>query len=165
MPSDHSFDIVSKVDLQEMDNAVNQVIKEIGQRFDFKGSKSGITLNKTDNKLELASDDEFKLTSLKGILESKLIKRGISIKSLTYGKLETAFEGTVRQTAEIAQGISQDKAKPITQSIRDMKLKVQPNIQADQIRVTARQIDDLQTVMGALKAADFGIPLQFINFR
>jgi cyclic-di-GMP-binding protein len=163
MAQEFSFDIVSKTDQQEVANAVQQAQKELAQRFDFKGSKSSIEL--TAEEIILISDDEGKLRSVKDILESRLVKRQVSLKALEYDKLEDASMGTVRQRAKIVQGIETDKAKAIVKSIKDAKLKVQASIQADQVRVVGRSKDDLQRAMAVVKGGDFGIPLQFTNYR
>ena len=158
-----SFDIVSTVDMQEVDNAVNQSVKEIGQRYDFKGSKSQLTLEKEG--IKVISDDDFKLKAVVDVLQSKLIKRGISIKALDYGKVEPASGGTVRQLIAIRQGISKEKGKEINVLVKDSKLKVQSQIQDDQVRVTGKNRDDLQAVISLLKGKDLGIEMQFVNFR
>jgi uncharacterized protein YajQ (UPF0234 family) len=163
MAQEFSFDVVSKTDLQEVSNAVQQAQKELAQRFDFKGSKSSIEL--ADEEIVLASDDEGKLRSVKDILESKLVKRGVSLKALDYAVLEQAVGGTVRQRAKIVQGIEIEKAKAIVKSIKEAKLKVQASIQSEQVRVTGRAKDDLQKAMAVVKGKDFGIPLQFTNYR
>ena len=163
MPQDFSFDIVSKTEMQEVANAVQQAQKELAQRFDFKGSKSSIEL--TGEEIILVSDDEGKLRSVKDILESKLIKRHVSLKALEYQKLEDASMGTVRQKARIVQGIESEKAKAIVKAIKDAKVKVQASIQADQVRVVGRSKDDLQKAIALVKENEFGIPLQFTNYR
>ncbi len=165
MADEHSFDIVSKVDLQEVSNAVQQALKEIGQRFDFRGSKSSIELDNASNEIRLVSDDEYRLKSVVDILQSKLNKRNVSLKSLTYGKIESAFSGTVKQVVTLQQGIPSDKAKDIVKIIKSSKLKVQSEIQQDQVRVRAKKIDDLQSVMALLKDQDFGIHMEFMNYR
>ena len=165
MADEHSFDIVCEVDMQEVTNAINQAVKEIGQRFDFKGSKSSIEFDKGKGTITLVSDDEQKLKSVIDILQSKLIKRGVAIKALTYGKLEQAAGNTVRQLVTLQQGVPQEKAKEIVKIIKDMKLKVNPEIQKDQVRVRGKNIDDLQAIMAHLKEKDFGIHLQFSNYR
>ena len=165
MAEEHSFDIVCQVDMQEVTNAVAQAVKEIGQRFDFKGSKSSIELDKGKGVITLVSDDEQKLKSVVDILQTKLIKRGVALKALDYGKIEKAAGSTVRQAVTLQQGIPQEKAKEIVKIIKDMKLKVSPEIQKDQVRVKAKKIDDLQAIMGRLKEKDFGIHLQFSNYR
>ncbi len=165
MAQDFSFDVVSKVDLQEVQNAVQQASKEIATRFDFRGSKSKIEWNEKELELTLTSDDEHKLKSVVDILETRLAKRGIAVKSLDYQKIEPAANTTVRQVAKIQQGISSEKAKDIVKTIKDRKLKVQASIQADQVRVTGKSKDDLQGVMTLLRGSDFGVPLQFTNYR
>ena len=163
MPQDFSFDVVSKTDMQEVANAVQQAQKELSQRFDFKGSKSSIEL--TPEEIVLVSDDEGKLRSVRDILEGRLVKRHVALKALDYGKVEDAALGTVRQKAKIVQGIESEKAKAIVKSIKDAKLKVQASIQSDQVRVTGRSKDDLQRAQAIIKENDFGIPLQFTNYR
>ena len=163
MPQDFSFDIVSKTEMQEVANAVQQAQKELAQRFDFKGSKSSIEL--TAEEIVLTSDDEGKLRSVKDILESKLVKRHVALKALDYQKLEDATMGTVRQKAKIVQGIESDKAKANVKAIKDAKVKVQASIQSDQVRVVGRSKDDLQKAIAVVKENDFGIPLQFTNYR
>ncbi len=157
------FDVVSKSDMQEVANAVVQAQKEQAQRFDFKGSKSSIEL--TAEELILVSDDEGKLVSVKDILETKLVKRKVSLKALDYGKIEQAAGGTVRQRAKIVQGIEIEKAKAIVKTIKDAKVKVQASIQSDQVRVVGRSKDDLQKAMTLVRETDYGIPLQFTNYR
>jgi uncharacterized protein YajQ (UPF0234 family) len=163
MAQEFSFDVVSKTEMQEVSNAVQQAQKELAQRFDFKGSKSSIEL--AAEEIVLASDDEGKLRSVKDILETKLVKRGVSLKAVDYGTLEQAAGGTVRQKAKIVQGIEIEKAKAIVKAIKDAKLKVQASIQSDQVRVTGRAKDDLQKAMAVVKGHDYGIPLQFTNYR
>ncbi len=163
MAQEFSFDIVSKTDMQEVANAIQQAQKELAQRFDFKGSKSSIDLGKDE--LVLVSDDEGKLRSLKDIVESKLVKRKVSLKAIDYGKIEAASLGTVRQKAKIVQGIESEKAKAIVKAIKDEKLKVQASIQSDQVRIVGKSKDDLQRAIALVKEKDFGIPLQFTNYR
>jgi cyclic-di-GMP-binding protein len=158
-----SFDIVSTVDIQEIDNAVNQTIKEIAQRYDFKGSKSQVTLEK--DTIKVLADDDFRLKAIIDILQSKCIKRGVSVKALQYGKAEAATGGMVRQIITIQQGISKEKGKEIKALVKETKLKVQSQIQEDQVRVTGKNIDDLQEIIGLLKGKDLGVELQFVNFR
>ncbi len=158
-----SFDIVSKVEMQEVDNAVNQTVKEIAQRYDFKGTKSEITLEK--DAVKILADDDFKLKAIVDILQSKCVKRGISLKALQYGKAESASGGMVRQIISIQQGVSKEKGKEIIGVIKETKLKVQGQIQDDQVRVTGKNIDDLQEIIRLLKGKDLGIEMQFINFR
>ena len=165
MAAESSFDIVSKIDLQEVKNAVDQALKELGQRFDFKGSKSEILLDEKNKEISVGSDDEYKLKSVLDILQSKLVKRGISLKALTYGKIEPALSGTVRQKISLQQGIPSEKAKEIVKVIKDLKFKVQSQIQGDQVRVTGKNKDDLQAVIKHLREKDFGIDMQFMNYR
>ena len=165
MADEHSFDIACEIDMQEALNAVNQADKEISQRFDFKGSKSSIGLDKGKGIITVVSDDEYKLKSVIDILQSKLIKRGIALKALTYGKIEQAAGNTVRQLITLQQGIPQEKAKEIAKLIKDMKLKVTAEIQKDQVRVRAKKIDDLQAIIAKVKEKDFGIHIQFANYR
>lgn len=163
MSSEYSFDIVSKLDLQEMNNAIQQTEKEIATRFDFKGSKSSISLEKEE--VTVVSDDEFKLQNVLDILQSKMAKRGIPLKNLEYGKLEPAASGTVRQKIKLKQGIDQENAKKINTLIRDSKLKVKSQIQGDQIRVSGKSKDDLQKVIQMLRQADLPLALQFVNLK
>jgi uncharacterized protein YajQ (UPF0234 family) len=163
MAAENSFDVVSKIDMAEVTNAVTQALKEIGQRFDFKGSKSNITQEK--DALVVISDDEYKLKSVIDILQSKLVKRGVPVRNLTYGKVEAALASTVRQRITLQQGIPTDKAKEIVKAIKEAKLKVQASIQSDQVRVSGKSRDDLQTAIALLKGKDFGIELQFDNYR
>jgi len=163
MAKEESFDVVSKADLQEVANAVNQAQKELETRFDFKGSHSFIEM--ADDVLTVTSDDEYKLASVLDIVQSKLIKRGVSLKSLDYGKIEPAAKGTVRQVVKVKQGLDQDVAKQIVKLIKDSKLKVQVSIQGDQVRVSAKSRDDLQDVIQLLKQQDYPADLQFTNYR
>ena len=166
MASEFSFDIVSEVNLQEVDNAVNQALKEIQNRFDFKGSKSTITLNREEKKMTLLADDDMKLKSLTQTLQEKYAKRGISIKAFKNGEIEKALDGMLRQTIEIIQGIPQETAKEIVQMIKGMKTKVQSSIQSDKVRVTSKDKDLLQEVIHAVRGAKhFNVPLQFTNYR
>jgi hypothetical protein len=158
-----SFDIVSKVDMQEVDNAVNQAIKEIGQRYDFKGSKSEITMEK--EAVKVLADDDYKLKAVIDVLQSKFIKRNISIKFLDYGKVEPSSGGMVRQLITIRQGVSKEKGKEIIAAIKESKIKVQAQIQDDQVRVTGNNRDDLQETIQLLKGKDLEIEMQFTNFR
>ncbi|MBL8181650.1 MAG: YajQ family cyclic di-GMP-binding protein [Blastocatellia bacterium] len=163
MAKENSFDIVSKTDYAELDNALNQTSKEISQRFDFKGSKAAVELK--DKDLIMTAEDETRLRNMNDILQTKLVKRGISLKALDYGKIEPAAGGTVRQIVKIQQGIPTDKAKEVVRFIKDNKYKVQPSIQGETIRVTSKDRDTLQEVIAALKAKDFGIDMQFDNYR
>ena len=162
-----SLDIVSEIDMQEVDNAVNQARKEIEQRYDFKGSKSEINLEKEKEKegITVLADDDYKLKAIIDILQSKFIKRGISIKSLDYGKAEAASGSMVRQVIKLKNGIPTEKAKEIIKIIKETKLKVQSQIQEEQVRVTGKNIDDLQEIIALLKGEELDIPLQFENFR
>ncbi|MCK4738781.1 MAG: YajQ family cyclic di-GMP-binding protein [Deltaproteobacteria bacterium] len=159
-----SFDIVSKVDTQEVDNAVNQAKKEMSQRYDFKGTKSEIEWD-GEEAITLIGDDDYKLKAVTDMLQDKLVKRKISLKALDYGKIEDAAGDTKKQKITIVQGIAADKAKAIVKHIKDKKLKVQAQIQGDQLRVTGKKIDDLQTVIAALKEKSFDLDLQFENMR
>ncbi|GMK42266.1 UPF0234 protein [Paenibacillus sp. CCS19] len=163
MSAESSFDIVSKVDMQELNNAITQAERELETRFDFKGSKSSIKLEKEE--LIIASDDEFKLSNVIDILVAKMVKRGVPVKNLDYGKVEPASGSTVRQHIKLRTGIEQDISKKINILIRDSKLKVKSQIQGDQIRVTGKSRDDLQAVIALLRGADLPIELQFINYR
>lgn len=163
MAQDFSFDIVSKTDMQEVTNAVQQARKELTTRFDFKGSKSDIEL--AAEEIVLTSDDEQKLKSVRDILEEKMVKRKVSIKALDYQTIEQAAGSTVRQRVKIIDGIETDKAKAIVKAIKDAKIKVQASIQGDQVRVAGKKKDELQTVMTMLRERDFGLPLQFVNYR
>lgn len=165
MASDFSFDVVSKLDLQEVENAVNQANKEMQTRFDFKGSVSRVDWDKKEVRLTLFSDDEQKLKSVVDVLQSKLIKRGISLQALDYQAIEAAERATVRQGVKMKQGIESDKAKAIVKAIKDAKIKVQASIQGDQLRVSSKSKDDLQTTIAFLRGQDFGLALQFDNFR
>ena len=165
MADEHSCDIVSKVDLQEVLNAVQQTTKEISQRFDFKGSKSNVELNKDKHELTVISDDDQKLKTVLDVLQSKLVKRGISLKALQYGKIEQASGGTVRQLITLQQGIPVEKAKEIVKIIKETKMKIQAEIQKDQVRLKAKKIDDLQTVMKLLREKNLDIHIDFSNYR
>jgi len=160
-----SFDIMSIVDLAEVKNAVNQSTMEIKQRFDFKNSKSEITLDEKANQLTLISDDDVKLKAVIDILQGKLVKRKIPLKALDYGKVEDAASNTVRQVISIQQGIPQEKSKEIVKFIKGLKIKVQGQVIDDQVRVTGKSKDDLQSTMTELKAKDFGIAMDFGNYR
>ncbi|MBD3918308.1 YajQ family cyclic di-GMP-binding protein [Paenibacillus sp. PR3] len=163
MSAESSFDIVSKVDMQELTNAITQAERELETRFDFKGSKSSIKFEKEE--LIISSDDEFKLSNVIDILIAKMVKRGVPVKNLDYGKVEPASHSTVRQHIKLRTGIEQDVAKKINIMIRDSKLKVKSQIQGDQIRVTGKSRDDLQGVIALLRGADLPVELQFINYR
>lgn len=163
MSSESSFDIVSKMDMQELTNAVHQTEKEIDNRFDFKNSKSSLKLEK--DALIIASEDEYKLNAVIDILQTKMVKRGITLKNLDFGKIEPASLGTVRQRLGLKQGIDQENAKKINILIRDSKLKVKSQIQGDQIRVTGKSRDDLQQIIQLLRKADLPLDLQFNNLK
>ena len=165
MAQEFSFDVVSKVDLQAVDNAVNSALREITTRFDFKGSVSRLALDKKENTLTLYSDNEGKLKSVVDILQNRLIKQNISLKGLDFGLVLAAEGGTVRQVAKIVQGVASEKAKEMVRAIKDAKLKVSASIQGDQLRVMGRSKDELQEAMTLLRAGDFGLALQFVNFR
>ena len=163
--ADFSFDIVSEVNLQEVDNAFNQAKKELANRYDFKDSKSTIELDQKEKKITLIAEDDFKLRALKDIITLRLSKRGISVKSLTFKEPEKAFSGMIRQAAQINMGIPMEKAKELVKIIKDLRLKVQAQIQNDQVRVTSPKKDDLQAVIARVKAIEFSVPLQFTNYR
>lgn len=161
-----SFDITSGVDLQEVDNAVNQARKEVAQRYDFKGSRAAIEFNRTENTLTLIADDEFKMNALWEILQGRMVRRGVPTKNLTPGAIERAANDTVRRLITLQQGIPSETAKDIVKFIKDNKLKkVQAAIQADQVRVSSPSKDELQEAIRLLREHDFGIALQFGNYR
>ena len=166
MPATSSFDVTSPVDFQEVDNALNQARKEVGQRYDFKGSKSDISLNATEKTLTLISDDEFKMNALWEIVQTRLVRRGVPIKNFKGGDSEAASGGTVRRVYTIQEGIPIEAAREIVKYLKDKKLKkVQASIQGDQVRVTSASKDDLQEAIRALRDHDFGVALQFGNYR
>jgi uncharacterized protein YajQ (UPF0234 family) len=160
-----SFDVVSELDLQEVDNAVNQTAREIGQRFDFKGGKSEITLDKDAKKIRIVADDDMKLRSIHQVLEGKMAKRGLDLRALKYGKEEAASGNLIRQEAELKTGLDKEAAKKVTAAIKESKLKVTAAIQDEQVRVTSKSIDELQAVIQMLKSKNLEIPLQFVNMR
>lgn len=160
-----SFDIVSDLDLMEVENAVNQSAKEIGQRFDFKSGKSEIELDKAAKKIKIIADDELKLRSIHQILELRLLKRQIDIRCLKYNPEEAASGNILKQSVDLKAGIEKEEAKEITKAIKESKLKVEAQIQGDQVRVTGKNIDDLQSVIALLKGKSMSFPLQFINMR
>jgi len=164
MAQDNSFDIVSKVDIQEARNAIEQAIKEVRARFDLKDSNSDIKLE-GEEAIQLASADEYKLEAVKEILQQKLVKRGISLKALTYGKLEPATGSSVRQKITLQQGIPTEKAKEIVRLLKDSKKKAQASIQGDTVRISSKDRDTLQEVIALLKGKDLGIDMQFTNYR
>ncbi|HUO58883.1 MAG TPA: YajQ family cyclic di-GMP-binding protein [bacterium] len=165
MADTYSFDVVSEVDFQEVDNAVNQAMKEISQRYDFKGSISQITLNKTAKELEIVSDNESRLNAVKDILISKFIKRNISPKAMDFQKFEAAFSGTVNQKVKIVSGMPMENCKDIVKRIKDSKLKVQASIVDEKVRVSGKSKDDLQAAMQLVRSADLKVPVQFNNYR
>ena len=163
MATECSFDIASKVDLQEVDNAVHQTVREVGQRFDFKGSQATVT--REEHALLLTAEDEFKLKQMLEILETKLVKRQVPLKAISRGKVEPAAGSTVRQRLDLQQGIPIEKAREIVKLIKGLKLKVQAQIQADQVRVSGRDKDELQAVIQHLRQQELGIHMQFTNYR
>jgi uncharacterized protein YajQ (UPF0234 family) len=158
-----SFDVVSQVDRQEIENALNQARKEISQRYDFKDTKT--TIEVEEDEIHINSVDDFKVKSTVEVLQEKLARRQVPLKALVYGTVEPAAGGRAKQTITVQQGIVTEKARDIVKQIKDAKLKVQAQIQADQVRVTGKKRDDLQTAIALLKQHDFGLPLQFVNFR
>lgn len=164
MAAENSFDIVSKVDLQEVRNAIDQAMKEVRTRFDLKDSKSDIRLEGEDA-IHLTSADEYKLQAVTEILRQKLVKRGVSLKALTFGTVETAAGSTVRQKVSLQQGIAGEKAKEIVRIIKDSKKKVQASIQGDTVRVSGKDRDALQEIIALLRGRDLGIDMQFTNYR
>jgi cyclic-di-GMP-binding protein len=162
---DNTFDIVSKIDLAEVSNAIQQAMKEIITRYDLKDSKSNIELNEKDNKLVLASADEYRLKAVTEILQSKLVKRNVPLKGLSYGTIQPASGSTVRQEVTLQQGIAKEKASDIVKTIKDSKKKAQASIQGDLVRVSAKDRDTLQEIIALLKGKDFGIDMQFTNYR
>jgi uncharacterized protein YajQ (UPF0234 family) len=163
MAKDASFDIVSQVDMQEVDNALNQAEKEIVNRFDFKGSNTKI--ERKEEEINLDTTDDMKMSNIIDVLEGKLVKRGVNLKSFEYGKIEPSLGGRVKQTIRIRVGLDKDQARMITMKIKELKLKVTPSVQGDVVRVTGKNKDDLQTAITALKAADFDFAIQFTNYR
>ena len=162
---DNSFDVVSKIDLAEVNNAIQQALKEIVTRYDLKTSKSDIQLNEKDHKILLSSADEFKLKAVNDVLEQKLVKRKVPLKGLTYGAVTPAAGSTVRQEISLQQGIPIEKAREIVKTIKDSKKKVQASIQGDLVRVSGRDRDALQEIIALLRSSDFGIDMQFTNYR
>jgi Uncharacterized protein conserved in bacteria len=163
MAADSSFDVVSKVNMQEVDNAVNQTIKEIEQRYDFKGCKTEVSREETA--IKILTSDDFKLRSVIDILQTKLIKRGVPVKNLDYGKVEDASGGAKRQLIEVKQGIEMEQAKQIVKDIKALNLKVQAQIMGDQVRISGKNKDDLQAVIQFLRNRDYHVELQFVNYR
>ncbi|MFA5320043.1 MAG: YajQ family cyclic di-GMP-binding protein [Candidatus Omnitrophota bacterium] len=163
--ADFSFDIVSEVDLQEVDNAVNQAGKEIAQRYDFKGSISSLSFDRQEKRINITADDEFKLRAIRDILNTKAAKRGVSLKALVYNDPEKAGGNSVRQKVEITVGIPRDKARELVQIIKDLGVKVQVRIEEDKVRVSGAKKDDLQSVIARLRSVDFSVALGFCNYR
>jgi len=163
LATEYSFDVVSKIDPQELDNALNQTRKEIAGRFDFKHSKT--SLEESEKEITITSDDELKMRNVIDMLQSKLLRRGLSIKAFDWGKDEPAAQNTLRRVVTLRTGIPKEKSKPLVDAIKAMKLKVNAQIQGEQIRVSARSKDDLQKVQESLRALDFELPLQFVNYR
>lgn len=164
LAKEHSFDVVSQVDLQEVDNTVNQVNKEISQRYDFKGSTAAVDWD-GKSQIKIEADDDFKLQAVVEILKGKAVRRGIAVRSLEFGKVEKASGDAVRQVVTVIQGIAKEKGKEIVAAVKDLKLKVQAQVMDEQVRVSAKSIDELQAVIQSLKQRDFGVELQFTNFR
>lgn len=162
---DNSFDIASKIDLQEVNNAIQQTLKEVHTRFDLKNTRTRVELNVKEHQILLASDDEFKLRAVNDILQQKLVRRSVPLKGLTYGKIEPAAGSSAQQTISLQQGIPIEKAREIVKLIKNSKLKVQASIQADVVRVSSRDRDTLQEVIKLLRNTDFGIDMQFTNYR
>jgi len=160
-----SFDVISEVNMQELKNALDQAAKEVKQRFDFKDSKTEIMLKEKEKELVVVSDDDYKLNAVWEIIKTKCVKRGVSLKAFEYGAVEPALSGTVRQTAKIQSGLASEKAKEITKAVKESKLKVQAQIQGEQVRVLSKSKDELQSTMALLKGKDFGVDLQFTNYR
>ena len=165
MADNFSFDITSEVNFMEVENAIVMAQKELANRFDFKGSKSSIDYNKTDKKITLIGDDDFKLKAVTDIVESKLAKRGVSLKSMNRKTPENAFEGTLRQVIELTSGLPKEKAKDLAQIIKGLGRKVQTQIEGEKIRVISSKKDELQAVIAHLRSINFPAPLQFTNFR
>jgi uncharacterized protein YajQ (UPF0234 family) len=165
MAQNHSFDVVSEIDMQEVDNAVNQALKEINQRYDLKESGTEMDLNKKDKNIIINTKDDYALKASVDILQTKFIKRGISIKAMKFEEPETASQGKVRQKINLQSGISKDNAKIITKMIKDLKIKVNAQIQDEQVRVQGPKIDDLQVVIKTIKEAELDFPTQFVNMK
>src|SRR5688572_1396925 len=165
MAATYSFDVTSNIDMPEVDNAVNQARKEIGQRFDFKGSTAAIDLDQKANTLTLTAEDNFKLESVWEVLQTRLIKRNVPVKNMKRGDIEPAAGSTVKQVIALQQGIPIEAAKDIVKHLKELKLKVQAAIQGEQVRITSASKDNLQDAMQALRAKDFGVALQFGNYR
>jgi len=160
-----TFDIVSKLDMQEVDNAINMVSRDISNRYDFRGSSTKLTLNKTEKTIKLEADNDMQITAVRDMLENRAISRKLSIKIFNYQNEENASGMSIRQIVKLREGISSDNAKKINKMIKDMKLKVQSQIQGEQLRVTGKKIDDLQGVISKLNEAKLDFPLQFVNMK
>lgn len=165
MADQFSFDVVSEVNIQELKNALDQATKEIKQRFDFKDSRTEITLKEKEKDLVVVSDDEYKLKAVQEIIKAKCVKRGVSLRAFTYSAVEPALSGTVRQVARVQSGLASDKAKEISKAVKDSKLKVQAQIQGEQVRILSKSKDELQAAIVFLRGKDFGVDLQFTNYR
>lgn len=160
-----SFDVVSQVELQEIDNAVNQTVKEISQRYDFKGSKTSVEWRAKEKEIIIVTEDDYKLSAATDILQSKMVKRSIPLKNMKYETIEQAVGGQLRQVIKVQQGLDKEAAKKVVEVIKGTKLKVQPQIMDDQVRVTSKSIDDLQSTMRTLKSANLDVDVQFVNMR
>ena len=165
MAQQNSFDIVSEIDMQEVDNAFNQAMKELITRYDFRGTKSTMELKKKEKEIVILADDDFKRKALIDMLSTRLIKRGISVKAMSYGKIEDASQGMVKQVISLQSGIDKENAKTITKMIKDTKLRVQATIMEDQVRVSGKDKDDLQKIIAMLREADLPFAMQFTNYR
>jgi uncharacterized protein YajQ (UPF0234 family) len=165
MAQDHSFDVVSKVNLQEVRNAIQQAQKEIGTRFDFRGSGAGVQFDESAFTLQVTGDHQAQLKSVIDVVESKLAKRGVSLKAFAWKEPEQSPSGAMKRQAALQQGLSSDHARAIAKAIRDLGLKVQPRIEGDTVRVAGRQLDDLQAAIQTLKSREFGVPIQVENYR
>jgi uncharacterized protein YajQ (UPF0234 family) len=160
-----SFDVVSRVDLQEMDNAVNQVRKELTTRYDFRGSRTSLELDRKDGKINVLTEDDMKLRAIKDLLIAKVVRRSIEASALSFAASEKAAGDMLRQTITIHNGIDIETARKVVKLVKDTRLKVQSAIQGDEVRITGKQRDDLQEAIRTLKEADFGLPLQYVNYR
>jgi uncharacterized protein YajQ (UPF0234 family) len=165
MASEHSFDVVCKLDKQEIVNAIQQTEKEVAQRYDFKGAKTSMTFDQKEMKLVLTADSDFRLKSLSEILDTRMAKRSIPLSAITRGDIETASGGSARQEYQMQAGIPSEKAKDIVKLVKDLKVKVQASVQADQVRITGKTLDDLQLVQQKIREADLKIHVQFVNYR
>ena len=165
MAGEHSFDVVSKVNLQELRNAIAQAQKELSTRFDFRGSQAGIAHEESEGILKVTADHQAQLRSVIDVVETKLAKRGVPLKAFVWGQPEGLPSGSMKQQATLQQGLSSEQAKAVTKTIKDLGMKVQPRIDGDAVRVSGKQLDELQAVMQVLRAKDFGAPLQFENYR